>query len=203
MSEATLTEAPTTEDQIETIQPKATVRHVTIGKGEFEETYVQKPLSFFGKMQLFSLIGQAGSRASENGAGLGDLLDMDNVTQDPETGRYSITGLNDTAVMMQMLMKIAEFAPDLMLEAYCIFLNVPRGSRGRVKATMELAEQDGGLSDEDGIGILETAIDQNWELMVTFFEQRVKPLIQRMQTRVGASRSSKPSKGTRRRTRKE
>lgn len=198
MSEATLT----TEEQIEALEPAAATRSVTIGKGEWQETFVQKPLSFFGKMQLMGLIGQAVGRANEEGQGLGDLLDMDSVKQDPETGRFSIEGMNDMTVMIQLLTKIAEFAPDLMLEAYCIFLNVPRGSRGRVKAQMELAEEDGGLSDEDGIGILETAVDQNWELMVTFFEERVKPLIERMRTRLAPSQSSKPSRATRRRTQK-
>ena len=193
----------TTEEQIEALEPVAATRRVTIGKGEWQETYVQKPLSFFGKMQLMGLIGQAVGRANEDGEGLGSLLDMDSVKQDPETGRFFIEGVNDMGVMIQLLTKIAEYAPDLMLEMYCIFLNVPRGSRGRIKATMELAEEDGGLSDEDGIGILETAIDQNWELMLTFFEERVKPMIDRLREKAAAtSRSSKPSRVTRRRTRK-
>ena len=35
----------------------------TIGQGEFERTYVQRPLSFIAKMQWFSLVGEVLDKA--------------------------------------------------------------------------------------------------------------------------------------------
>lgn len=199
-----MSETLTVEEQAEALEPSKATRTVTIGVGDYAETFTQRPLSFFGKMQLMSLIGQGLDRATAGPDGLkmSELFDTDAITQDPKTGKFSIQGMDDTQLMFQILAKVAAEAPELMLEMYCIFLGVPGGSRPRVKAIMQLSEEEGGLSDEDGMGILETAIDQNWEVVLSFFSERVMPMVKQLQGKLAASQSSKPSRATRRRTQK-
>ncbi len=156
--------------------------------------FTQKPLSYFGKIELISVLGGVLDKAlAEGGMSVADLLE--DVPQ--ETGQ-----LSEADQFIKSIARIVSFAPDFLKDLYVIALNVPRGDREYVKSVMELSQEEGGLSDEQGIQILETFVDQNWEVLLDFFKNRILPLVSRMTSPKEdlPSASSKPLKATRQRT---
>jgi hypothetical protein len=188
------------QDTTEILTPSVENRRVTIGPKEYEVEFVQKPLSFFGKLEVFSVLGGALDKAlsGPDGIVLSDLF------EGPAKVGENLTNQNfrDADTFVRGIAKLVQFAPSLFSDLYVIFLGVPRGEREVVKDMMERPEGDGGLSDEDGIGILETFIDQNWDVMVDFFDSKIMPLVKKIGTKVQktGSQPSKPSKSTRRTT---
>lgn len=155
--------------------------------------FTQRPLSFFGKIELISILGQAVNKAiSDGGVSVSELLD------DVPTNSEIAEANN----FISALAKIAQYAPDFLLDLYAISLGVPRGERDYVKMVMALSEEEGGLSDEQGMQVLETFIDQNWEVLLDFFKSRIVPLFNKASSLAQGSESSKPSKATRQRTQK-
>ena len=107
----------------------------------------------------------------------------------------------DAELFAQMLLKLVSQAPEMLRDLYVIALGVPRGRREYVKTLLELNEEDGGLSDEQGVKIIETFVDQNGEVLMRFFEERISPLVEKFRRVLApASASSKPSRATRRST---
>lgn len=153
--------------------------------------FTQRPLSYFGKIELISVLGNVLDKAlAEGGMSISDLLE-DVPVNDPGA-------LSEADQFIKSIARIVSFAPDFLKELYVIALNVPRGDRDYVKSVMELPEDEGGLSDDQGIQILETFVDQNWEVLLDFFRNRIVPLVSRVMNRTvdQESLSSKPSKVT-------
>ena len=186
------------EDQLAQIESMSAARTQVLGQGRDQVEYVQKPLSYFGKLEVIGVFGTAIDRALTEG------LQLMNVFASFGVGPAGITGEG----VIQGVGKLASYAPDLLLDLYTIWLNVPRQDRMRVRQLMMLPEDEGGLSDDDGIAIIETFIDQNAEVMVDFFNLRLKPLVERIRLRINQTQeddepqSSKPSKDTQQNTRK-
>lgn len=193
--------ATQTPDVLEELAPSTQVREVTLGTGDYERVYLQKPLSFFGKLELARILGEALDKAmaGEDGLSLADLWDMPERTE----GQVTVQDIMDADNFVRGIMKLTSYAPDLIGELYCVALNIPRDRREQFKRLMELPEDEGGLSDEAGIGIFETFIDQNWDVLLDFFKNRLMPLFQKMGAKFEIPQSSKPSKSTRQSTRKE
>jgi hypothetical protein len=191
------------EDVTEVLVPSAEEKVVVIGKDDYKFEYTQRPLSFFQKLEVFSVLGRALEQAMSgpDGLNLGELF------EGPSPLGESLNSENyrDADTVVKAIAKLAQYAPDLVAEFYCVILGVPRGQRALVTEVMELPENEGGLSDEDGFGILDTFIDQNWDVMVDFFNNRIIPLVNKVSNKVNKdqeSQPSKPSKTTRRTTRK-
>ena len=188
----------TVEDLTESIEPSAAHKTVTIGQGDFSRTYTQKPLSFFQKLEVFGLLGETldKSMSGPDGLTLAELLDG------PGSVGSTLSDQNftDADTFVKAIARLVQYAPDLLANLYLIVLNVPRGERFLIRDLMELPEDEGGLSDEDGFGILETFVDQNWTVMVDFFNSRVVPLFNKVTQKVQESQPSKPSKNTRQTT---
>lgn len=189
-------------DPSEVLEPTDEVKQVTIGKDENAYVFVQRPLSFFGKLDFFSVMGKGLDQAMKgpDGLSIAELWEM------PSTGRDALNAsdLRDADMFVKGIVKLAMYAPELMSDLYCVILSVPRGYRPVVKELMQAPEDEGGLSDEQGIAILETFIDQNWEVMVDFFKQRIAGLVEKVGQKTGSgSQSSKRSKSTRATTRKQ
>lgn len=191
------------EDEIESVAPKAAHRKQIIGTGEATRTYVQRPLSFFGKLQFFEVLGKAIEQAmtGDEALSLNNLFAGPSMTR-AQDGSITVTDVEDADTFVRAIAKIAVYAPDMLADLYCIFLDVPVGERPFAKGIMVLSEEEGGLSDEDGIAILETFFDQNGQAMRDFFVDRLMPLLGRARGRfdVGQEASSKPSRSTRRST---
>jgi hypothetical protein len=74
---------------------------------------------------------------------------------------------------------IVTHVPEVLSDLYCIILNVPRSQREEIKIRLE--EE---LTDEQGFKILETFVDQNWEVLTNFFSKGILPLYQKIQSKV-------------------
>jgi hypothetical protein len=187
-------------DEIEVIEPSYSIKHRTIGGEEHIQVYAQKPLSFFGKMELFSLLGSAVDKALKDGdVSVSDLFDRPQVR---DLSSISANEVKEADLFVKAVAKLVEFAPDFLKDLYCVILAIPKGEREYAKMLMEAPEDEGGLSDDEGIDILNTFIDQNWEAMVDFFGKKIMPLAQKVSSKAQDTASSKPSKVSARRTRK-
>lgn len=178
-------------DETEILEPNYAVRYQVIGKGEHLHTYAQRPLSFFGKMELFSLLGATLNEAVSKG----DFSITEFMQENQE--------IRDSEVFIRIVARLIEFAPDFLKDLYSIALAIPKGEREYVKALMELPEDEGGLSDNDGVEILDVFVEQNWDAMTDFFVQKILPFSQKVSSRVQNTQLSKPLNRTQRRTQKQ
>lgn len=167
---------PSAEEQLETIAPTAAQRTIVLRDGELTHTFTQKPLSFFGKLEFFSVMGRALDKAMSGTDGL-SLAQLFEVPARAEDGSILPSDISEADVFVRGISKVAEQAPELMGEIFCVALDVPRGNREYITELMGQSEEDGGLSDNDGFGILETFISQNWEVLMTFFRERIPALV--------------------------
>ncbi len=184
------------DQQLDQIEPKSAARIQILGLEKEEREYVQRPLSYFGKLEMFGVLGTAIDRALTEGLRFTDVIGT--IPGMSSGGGVTVEGF------MQAVGKLASYAPDLLLDLYTIWLGVPREERWEARRLMTLPESEGGLSDDDGIEIIETFLDQNAEVLKDFFNQRLKPLIERAKSRFGLEeqQSLKPSSPTRGRTKK-
>jgi len=212
--QTTTIEAPGEEQQdspLEVLRPSAEPKIRRIGVGDEAREYVQRPMGFFQKMRMYEILGDAIDQiASGEGGGVlrsvfgaqiqsgGDLADA---------GRTAM--LADADTFLRLVGRLAGTAPDLLLDLYILFLAVPPAEQPWARLTMQRSVEEGGLSDDEGIDVLVTAIDQNGEAIRDFFVDKVKVLNQRIAAMFPAARaggdsaSSKPSRATQRTTRKQ
>lgn len=170
--------------ELDILEPRTESRFWIFSEGDINQTYEQKPLSFFGKVEFFSLVGDTVDSLSDDGKPL-------NVNE-----LFGSTANIDSLVAV--ISRVASRTPDALQEAYCIFLGVPRNERLWAKDYMERK-----LTDEEGMEILEVFIDQNAEALKSFFDQKGKSLWEKIQVRFAKSapvRSSKRTKPTQPRT---
>lgn len=197
----------TVEEFLDEIEPSAAVREWIVrdlheGAPIYERMYVQRPLSYFGKIEIFGLLGATLDKAMKDGMSVDSVMEVGDVFSGQATNIDSFIG---------GIARLAMYAPDLLMELYCIALGVPRGEREWVKSVWERSAVEGGLSDDDGIMILQVFVQQNGEALRDFFTQKMPDAVKGLATVFmdkpkpsspgGASQSSKRSKPTQRRTR--
>ena len=196
------TEGEKIDNLVETVSPEAAHRPQRIAGPKdtpfegFDRTYVQKPLSFFGKTEFVRLISHAIDNAMKGEDGLSITKLM---------GVTSMQELTSADIFVRALVRLAENTPDLLKDVYMISLNVPRHERDIVSQIFDMpAEEDGtgGLSDEDGIAIMNTFVEQNAKALMGFFRDEMPKVVERTQKLLGAQTqaSSKPSKRSARNT---
>lgn len=147
-----------------------------------EQKYIQKPLSFVGKIQFLSYIGEVLDKAmsGNNALQLNSLFDV------PVRGDIlSAQDFSDAQTFVQAVGKLLVYAPDFLSKSYCIWLRIPEYERDWAIVAMEES-----LSDEEGFDIIDTFIDQNWETLQGFFSERLPNLSKRLQARYRASQSA-------------
>jgi len=167
------------EDVLDILVPKAEPKTWVLGQDDYAREYVQKPLSFIAKMQWFSLVGDVLDRAlsGPDGMNLGNLFNA------PGGGSLSPSDFREADTFVQAIGKLLAVAPDFLVNSYCIWLNVPDYERPVVAELMKLPPDEGGLTDEQGIEIIEVFIDQNYEALDTFFREFLGRLQKRVQQR--------------------
>lgn len=175
------------EDVLDILQPKADPKTWVIGKGDYERTYVQKPLSFIAKMQWFSLVGDVLDRALSGPDG----MHLGNLFAAPGGGQLAPQDFREADTFVQAVGKLLAVAPDFLVNSYCIWLNVPDYEREVVAEIMMLPPDEGGLTDEQGIEIIEVFIDQNYEALDTFFREFLGRLQKRVQARAQEASSKR------------
>lgn len=153
-----------------------------------EKTYVQKPLSYFGKMQFFALVGDSIDAAMEGEDGLTVNSMLDTITGAPND--LSAESLTDVDAFARGIAKLLKYVPDLLIDSYCIWLNIPYEERAWARVSMTDAET--GLSDKDGMEILATFVDQNAEAIRDFFGDLWNNVIERSRKRLATAESTTP-----------
>jgi hypothetical protein len=179
------------EDVVDVLVPKTEPRVWHFGPNN-ELEFVQRPLSFLGKMQWFSLVGEVMDQAlsGENKMSLNSLFDTPG-----RAGALSIADFRDADMFVQAVGKLLVHAPKFLTDSYCIWLNVPDFQRDLVvNQIWNLPADQGGLSDDDGIEIIEVFIDQNYEALDAFFREKIAKIQRRAQKRAEAVTLSRRSR---------
>jgi hypothetical protein len=173
-------------DVIDTLVPKAEPRNWTIRttakdrSGEeqvIENTYTQRPLLYFPKMEFFGLVGEAIEKAmaANEGTSINSLLSGPNL-RDPSA--LTLSDFSDAEQFLAVVGKLLNYMPDFLAKSYCIWLDVPDNQR---VWAMEALKQT--LTDDEGIEIIEIFIDQNWDAIEDFFRVKIGSLRDRVQAR--------------------
>jgi hypothetical protein len=172
----------TTEDIVDSLESNA--KEVTIvleSEGKEKLVFVQKPLTFFGKIELFSVLGKATEKIIDDGGSIVDLIG--DIGSDSAFSSQN----QDAEVFVKAISRVIQYVPETLGELYCVILNIPRNKREEIR---ERLESD--LDDDQGFGILETFVDQNWEVMKNFFKGRILPLAQKVGEKSQTSEPLKP-----------
>jgi len=210
------------EDVVDILVPKVEPKVWAFGpNGELE--FVQRPLSFVAKMQWFSLVGDVLDKAltgdnkmslnslfdapgQQGSLSMADFRDADTFVQankmslnslfdaPGQPGSLSMADFRDADTFVQAVGKLLVHAPKFLTDSYCIWLNVPDFQRDLVTRVWTLPESEGGLSDDDGIEIIEIFIDQNYEALDAFFREKLGRIQQRAQQRAEAATTSRQSR---------
>ena len=162
-----------TENPVDSLESSVTEKTILLGEGKNQLTLVQKPLTFFGKIEFFSVLGKAVEKVINDGGSIVDLIGSENPLASDE---------QDAEVFIKAVARVVQYVPEMLGDLYCIVLNVPRGQREDIKVRLENE-----LDDDQGFGILETFVDQNWEVMANFFKERILPLAQKVGTKFPTS----------------
>jgi hypothetical protein len=147
----------------------------------FDQPFVQDPLSFFERNELFGTVAKALDRALADGQSVMDLLgamDIDEVSlQRLRRGNITADGLM-AANLVGPLLRIVGDYPDLLEKVYLLALSVPKHQRELVSAG--LAQID----DDTGFGIWDAFVEQNTEDLKRFgvrWWETIAQTIQRIQ----------------------
>lgn len=185
---------------LDKLRPRTETVRWTFSLDDRTETYYQRPLSWINKLRFVALIGETIDDAMQGEKGLtfdgiaglaGGRGGMAQVAQ-----LMGMSGERALDNFMQGLAKLTVLAPNFLLDSYCLWLAVPEGDWPWAKFVMSLPAEDGGLSDEDGMVMIETFIDQNAEALRDLLVERFPAMGKRVQDRfkLEAPASSKPSK---------
>lgn len=175
-------EVSTDNEVLDQIQPSKEWHTWTLGTGDSKREYIQKPLGYMKKMQLFSLTGATIRQALATG-GDGALSDILGGTGSLQERGKQLTSqdFRDTESFISLVASLATWAPEFLEQAYCIVLNVPLNEREWARSMMDQNHEDGGFSDEDGFQIINVFIEQNWQAILDFFGVHLKSVIQTVQ----------------------
>ena len=171
-------EEPTV-DVLDAIVPKKEPKTWTIGPpGDLQRVYVQKPLSFIAKMQWFSLVGEVLDKALSGPGG----MSLNSLFSSPARGtELRIEDFRDADTFVQAIGKLLSAAPDFLVDSYLIWLNVPDYDREIMRQVMKLPPDEGGLTDDQGIEMIEVFLDQNYEALLDFFTQKISQIQKRVE----------------------
>jgi hypothetical protein len=163
-------------DVIDVLEPRVENRVVTLTYAGASQNYVQKPLSYFRKMQFFELVGETIDLAIGSGD---DGLTVNSLLGSGPTSVSDLAASDfaDLDGFLSLASKIMRYAPDFLKDCYLIWLNVPKNERAWAREALDE------IDDEEGIAVIETFIDQNWDAIERFFVELVPALARRVQAR--------------------
>lgn len=170
-------------DVVDILAPKSAPKQWLLGPSDMQMEFIQRRMSFVGKMQWFALVGGVMDKAlgGANGISVNELL-----TTPGERGQFTAADLRDADTFVRALGKLMTHAPEFLLDSYCIWLSVPEHQRKLVKEIMSEPEENGGLTDDQGLEIIEVFIDQNFDALADFFGDKIGALRKRVEQRMTA-----------------
>jgi hypothetical protein len=167
-------------DVVDILKPKAEVKVWRIGKDDYAREYVQRPLSFVKKMQWFSLVGEVLDKALSGPS----KMSLNSLFSAPGArGGLTMEDFRDADTFVQAVGKLLVHAPDFLVKSYCIWLNIPDFEQDVAARIMEMSPEEGGLTDQDGVEMIEIFIDQNYEALDRFFREDLSKLQGRVAAR--------------------
>lgn len=158
------------------------------GKDTEYSVYVQQPLGWMARSRFFALISSALSRAirASGGevAGMGDIFGNEGGTIRQRGERLMQRDWQDASTFMALAAELAAYVPDLFIEFYCIFLQVPNGERTWAKLVFEQPHDPNrnlwGFTDDQHRQIIGTFIDQNYDALREFFTEDLPAIARRV-----------------------
>jgi hypothetical protein len=141
--------------------------------------YTQAPLSFFRKIEFFSLVGDTLAQAMEGEDGL-TVVGMLNSIGGSMTPSLEPQDLQNADSFVAGLARLTSHVPDFLKDCYCIWLNIPKKERAWAREAMD------GLNDAEGVEIIETFIDQNADALEDFFRETAPRLVRKAAQRFGS-----------------
>lgn len=184
-------EPPPVVDDEEVLEPRSLpiTRTLRDTKGSSRD-YVQGPMLYFQKIELYGILGRAVKIVmdGEGGLGIDELMDMSRpkslieqlqahlpgYDDAPDRDADDQAGVEEAGKMLAAFARVVSVAPDLLKEAYCIVLDIPKGHR--------IWAMEWGLpriDDEMGLDVLHAFLDQNWGVMEDFFVKEIPKLFRR------------------------
>jgi hypothetical protein len=175
IKEEDLSVAEEVPDVVHILEPRYEQAEVILRNNGHAQKYVQKPMSYFGKMEFMSLVGRTLDEAmkGEDGLRVNSLF---------ESTPSSVSDLNagdfeDLDSFLGLVSKVARYAPDFLKDCYLIWLSVPKSQRVWAREALD------NLGDDEGVEIIERFIDQNWEALEHFFTVQVSRVMRRVAER--------------------
>lgn len=184
------------EAALDALEPMAEPKQWIIGKppesGGTEDEYsiyVQKPLEYFPRLRFFSLVTKTIGEAIKAGGVInidGSILGGEgNVRQ--RFQQLQASDFSDVGSFMQLAMQLVGYAPEFLLECYCMWLSIPTDERRWAKLVMQTPwkpdENKWGLTQAQHMEIVEIFIDQNYEDIRDFFVEELPKWGRRVQAR--------------------
>jgi hypothetical protein len=176
------------EAALEILEPQVEAKRWIIGKppeqgGKDTEysVYTQQALGYMARNRLFSLIGRTFSLAIKatggSVGGMDDIFGSGGGTLIERGRRLGSRDFQDASSFFALAMELVGYAPDFLSDFYAIILDVPVGERGWFREVIEQPRRPDddkwGLSEDDGILMIEIFIDQNYEDIRRFFTERL------------------------------
>jgi hypothetical protein len=160
-----------------------------LGKDDNVREYWQREFSLAQQLQAAALVGRVVDQAMSGPGGfsvgaLDELIDI--------RGGSDWTQAN---TILQQVARFTSFMPDFVEQAMCILLDIPMHEREWAREMMGYPKSMGGLSAEDAIEAIETAMDQNWDQLEKLMGKATKARKRfEARRRVSQQRRSKSSK---------
>jgi hypothetical protein len=157
------------------------------GKETEYSVYTQLPLGYMARNRLFSLIGRTFSLAIKatggSVGGMEDVFGQGGGSLIERGRRLGARDWQDATQFFALAMELIGYAPDFLSDFYAIVLDVPVGERGWFREVIEQPRRPDddkwGLSEDDGILMIEIFIDQNYEDIRRFFTERLPRIAKR------------------------
>ena len=176
------------EEAMEILEPKVEAKRWVIGKppekgGKNTEysVYTQMPLGYMARNRMFSLIGRTMSAAIKatggSVGGMEDVFGAGGGTLIERGRRLGARDFQDASQFFTLAMELVGYVPDFLDDFYAIALEVPIGERGWFREVIEQPHRPDddkwGLSEDDGLEMIEIFIDQNYEDIRRFFTEKL------------------------------
>lgn len=178
------------------------------GQDREYSVYVQQPLGWMARQRFFALVSAALSKAirASGGevAGMGDIFGNSGGTIRERGEKLMQRDWQDASTFMALAAELSAYVPDLFLEFYCVWLQVPPAERPWAKLIFEQPYDPErnlwGFTDNQHRTIVGTFIDQNYEELRGYFTEDLPAIARRVvanerkrQDRESTSAPSKPS----------
>lgn len=180
---------------LDKLNPRTSAKRWVIGKGPEQggnqndyRVFTQKKLPWIPRGQFFGLVSRTMSDAikvtgGEIG-GMGDIFGPDAGSLRERGARLTSRDFSDAASFLALAFELVSYAPNFLVDCYCLWLNVPSDDRDwaiqHFSEPWSPEDNQWGLTDEQHEEIVNTFIDQNYEDIRRFFVETLPGMAKRV-----------------------